>query len=119
MATISITTMEGSIEASRKAGMKKELNLNLQSAQLFLIKIQAKIEQMSIKSDEDRSAWNKAFKTFETQIPKTLNPDVKKVLEKGLTQIQTRMKPEDAWEMMQDIHCVLNCTIRRLEASYS
>lgn len=119
MATISITTREGSIEASRKAGMKKELNLNLQSAQLFLTKIQAKIEQMSLKSDEDRNAWNKAFKTFETQIPKSLNPEVKIVLKEGLNQIQTQMRPERAWEMMQDINCVLNWTVRRLNASCS
>lgn len=122
MATMVITTRDGSVELSRKAtttSLKKELNLNLQSAQLFLTKIQAKIEQMSLKSDEDRNAWNNAFTTFETQIPNALNPEVKEVLKMGLTQIQIQMKPETAWEMMQDIHCALDCTVRMLEASYS
>lgn len=120
MTSMAINTEAGSIELVKKAKAgKNELNLNLQSAQLFLIKLQAKIEQMSLKSDEDRNAWNKAFETFETQIPKSLNPEVKTVLEEGLTQIQTQMRPELTWEMMQNIHCALDCTVRRLKASHS
>lgn len=118
MATMVIATKEGLVELTKKANTK-ELKINLQAAQSFLCNFQARVEQMSINSEQDKSNWNKAFVDFETQIPKELLPEVKEVLRNGLTQIEVLMEPERTWDMLQDIYCRLNCTVKKLEKVYS
>lgn len=97
----------------------KMLDSNLRSAQLFLTKLQAQVEQMRLNSEQDRNNWNEVFCSLENQIPKELLPEVKKVLKKGVSQIKALMKPENTWDMLQDIYCKLNCTMEKLKRAYS
>lgn len=99
MATMVITTRKGSVELSP---VRTEQKLN--PVQAFLTGVQAKIEQMPLKSDKDINAWNMTFKTFEAQIPESLSPEAKKALQKGLTEIRTQRKPERAWELLQELY---------------
>ncbi len=122
MASMVINTKAGSVELAEKAILavtKEELKLNLQSAQSFLTRIQAKVEQMNLNSEQGRNDWNKAFVAFEAQIPKALVPEVKRELEKGLARIKSLMKPEKTWDLLQEIYCALNYTVHNLEKSYS
>ncbi len=122
MTSMVINTRAGSIELVGKAisaVTEEELNLNFQSSQMFLSRVQAKVEQLNLNSEQGKNDWNRAFVTFEEQIPNALAPEVKKVLKKGLAQMKAQKKPERVWDSLQEIYCVLGYTIQKLAKSYS
>lgn len=112
-----INTKAGEVELTEKVSAVKKFNLR--SAESFLAKVQAEVEQMKLNSEKERSEWNNAFAVFETQIPKTLTPEVKRVLKNGLIRIKLLKKPEKTWDLLQEIYCALNCTVDNLEKSHS
>lgn len=121
MATMVIDTKAGSVELvtrTNSAVSREDLKLNLQSAQSFLSEVQAKVEQMSLNSEQDKDDWDETFRTFETRIP-MLNSEIKKVVKGGLSRIKAQKKPEETWKTLEEIYYTLDCTVKNLSRTCS
>lgn len=118
-----MTTMEKSTAKGEKVAItiatKEEWDSNLRQAERFFAKVQQRLEQMRLNSDEDKAEWGKTIDNITAEIPKGLAPEVTSVLENTLKEIKDKQKPEEIGEMWQNNDCVLRYAIRIFETFFT